>query len=47
MERQINTTQMKEHTRNTEVQVNEEQIGKPPRKEFRIMRVNMIKNLEN
>ena len=35
---------MKEQTRNTEVQINEEQIGK---KEFRIMIVKMIKNLEN
>ena len=28
MNRQRNTTQMKEQTRNTEVQVNEEEIGK-------------------
>ena len=28
MKRQINTPQMKEHTRNTEVQINEEEIGK-------------------
>ena len=38
---------MKEQTRNTEVQINEEQIGKLPEKEFRIMIVKMIKNLEN
>ena len=38
---------MKEQTRNTEVQINEEEIGKPPEKEFRIMIVKMIKNLEN
>ena len=38
---------MKEQTRNTEVQINEEGIGKLPEKEFRIMIVNMIKNLEN
>ena len=38
---------MKEHTRNTEVQINEEEIGKLPEKEFRIMIVKMIKNLEN
>ena len=38
---------MKEQTRNTDVQINEEEIGKLPEKEFRIMRVNMIKNLEN
>ena len=33
-------------TRNTEVQINEEEIGKLPEKEFRIMIVKMIKNLE-
>ena len=38
---------MKEQTRNTEVQINEEEIGKLPEKEFRIMTVKMIKNLEN
>ena len=38
---------MKEETRNTEVQVNEEEIGKLPEKDFRIMIVKMIKNLEN
>ena len=47
MKRQKNTTQMKEQTRNTEVQINEEEIGKLPEKEFRIMIVKMIKNLEN
>ena len=39
--------QMKEQIRNTEVQINEEEIGKLPEKEFRIMIVKMIKNLEN
>ena len=38
---------MKEQTRNTEVQMNEEEIGQLPEKEFRIMIVKMIKNLEN
>ena len=47
MKRQRNTTQMKEQTRNTEVQINKEQIGKHPKKEFRIITVKMIKNLEN
>ena len=47
MKRQRNTTQMKEQTRNTEVQINEEEIGKLPEKEFRIMIVKMIKNLES
>ena len=47
MKRQIKATQMKEQTRNTEVQINEEEIGKLLEKEFRIMTVKMIKNLEN
>ena len=38
---------MKKQTRNTEVQINEEEIGKPLEKEFRIMIVKMIKNLES
>ena len=38
---------MKEQTRNIEVQINGEEIGKLPEKEFRIMRVKIIKNLEN
>ena len=38
---------MKKQTRNTEVQINEEEIGKLPEKEFRIMIVKMIKNLES
>ena len=46
MKRQRSTTQMKEQTRNIEVQINEEEIGKLPEKEFRIMIVKMIKNLE-
>ena len=47
MKRQRNTTQMKEQTRNTEVQINEEEIGKLPEKKFRLMIVKMIENLEN
>ena len=47
MKRQRNTTQMKEQTRNTQVQINEEETGKLPEKEFTIMIVKMIKNLEN
>ena len=47
MKRQRNTTQTKEQTRNTEVQIDEEEIGKLPEKEFRIMIIKMIKNLEN
>ena len=47
MKRQRNTAQMKEQTGNTEVQTNEEEIGKLLGKEFRILIVKMIKNLEN
>ena len=38
---------MKAQTRNTEVQINEKEISKLSEKEFRIMIVKMIKNLEN
>ena len=44
---QRNATQMKEQTRNTEVKINEEEVDKLPEKEFRLMIVKMIKNLEN
>ena len=47
MKEQRNTTQMKEQTRNTEVQINFLKIGKLPEKEFRIRIVKRIKNLEN
>ena len=47
MKRQRNTAQMKEQTRNTEVQINEKETSKLPEKEFRIMIVKMIKNVEN
>ena len=47
MKRQRNTTQMKEQTRNTEVQINEEEIGKLLEKEFRVMIVKRIQNLKN
>ena len=47
MKRQKNATQMKEQRRNTEVHINEEEVGKLPEKEFRIMIVKMVKNLEN
>ena len=45
MKRKRNSIQMKEQTRNTEIQVNEEEIGKLPEKEFRIMIVKMIKKI--
>ena len=38
---------MKEQTKNTEVQINEDEIGRLPEKEFRIMTVKMIKNFES
>ena len=47
MKRQGSNTQMEEQSRNTQVQNNEEEIGKLLEKEFRIMIVNVIKNLEN
>ena len=47
MKRQRNTTQTKEQTRNTEIQIKEEEVGKLPKKEFRMMIAKMIKNLEN
>ena len=37
---------MKEQIRNTEAQINEEETGKLSEKKFRIMIVQMIKNLE-
>ena len=42
MNRQRNMTQMKEQTRNTEVQINEEKIGKLHEKEFTIMIVKIV-----
>jgi len=47
MKRQRNTMQMKEQSRSTEVQISEEEIGELPEKEFRIMIVKIIRNLEN
>ena len=38
---------MKEQTGNTQVQINEEEKSRLPEKEFRIIAVKMIKNLEN
>ena len=46
MNRQRNATQMKEQTKNTEVQINEEEIDKLPEREFRIMIVKIIKTLK-
>ena len=38
---------MKEQRKNTEVQINEDEIGKLPEKKFRIMIVKMIKTLKS
>ena len=47
MKRQRNTAQVKEQTRNTEVQINEQEIRKLPEKGISIMIETMIKILEN
>ena len=47
MKRQRNTQQVKEHDKCPTNQTKEEQIGRLPGKEFRIMIVKMIQNLEN
>ena len=46
MKRQRNTTQIREQTGNTEVQINEEEIGKLPENVFRIMIVKLSKTLK-
>ena len=46
MKRQGNIQQVKEHDKNTPNQTKEEEIGSLPEKEFRIMTVKMIQNLE-
>ena len=38
---------MKEQTRNSEIEINEEEIDKLPEKEFRIITAKTIKNLES
>ena len=47
MKRQRNTTQMKEQGRNSQDQINEEEISNLPEREFRIMIVKMLQRLEN
>ena len=47
MKRQRNIQQVKEHDKCPPNQKKEEEIGSLPEKEFRIMIVNMIQNLEN
>ena len=47
MKRQRNTQQEKEHEKCPPSQTKEEEIGNLPEKEFRIMIIKMIQNLEN
>ena len=47
MRRQRNTQQMKEQGKNPPDQTNEEEIGRLPKKEFRVLIVKMIQNLEH
>ena len=47
MKRQRNTQQVKEHDKCPPNQTKEEETGSLPEKEFRIMIVKMIQNLEN
>ena len=47
MKRQRNIQQVKEHSKCPPNQTKEEKIGSVPEKEFRIMIVKMIQNLEN
>ena len=47
MKRQRNIQQVKEHDKCPPSQTKEEEIGSLPEKEFRIMIVKMIPNLEN
>ena len=47
MKRQRNTQQVKEHEKCPPNQTKEEEIGNLPEKEFRIMIIKMIQNLEN
>ena len=47
MKRQRNTQQVKEHEKCPPSQTKEEEIGNPSEKEFQIMIIKMIQNLEN
>ena len=47
MKRQRNTQQVKECEKYSPSQTKEEEIGNLPEKEFRIMKIKMIQNLEN
>ena len=47
MRRQKNMSQVKEQGKNLQDQINEEETGNLPEKEFRVMIVKMIQNLRN
>ena len=47
MKRQRNTAQMKKQGRNSQDQINKEEISYLPEREFRIMIVKMLQRLEN
>ena len=47
MKRQRNTQQVNEHEKSPPNQTKEEEIGNLPEKEFRIMIIKMLQNLEN
>ena len=47
MKRQRNTAQMKEQGRNSQDQINKEQISNLPEREVRIMIVKMLQTCEN
>ena len=47
MKRQRNTAQMKEQGRISQDQTNEEEIGKLPEKEFKVMILKMYQGLKN
>ena len=47
MKRHRNIQQVKQHDKNLPIQTKEEEIGSLTEKEFRIMIVKMIQNLEN
>ena len=47
MRRQRNMLQMKEQGKNPQDQINEEELGNSPEKEFKVLIVKMIQNLGN
>ena len=47
MKRQRNNVKLEENAKNVQDQINEEEIGKLPEKELRVMIIIMIQNIEN